>query len=229
MSSEKRVVPSHVTIILADLADRQTHVQSLPFIIGRHGSDFNIEHSQVSDRHAALDLVGGAIQIADLGSAHGTFVNGFRITQATALKNGDEIVLGTLPYRILIAVARSPHAPATPDPNAMTVPNRAAPKAAPIGEERRVVLTADTAGKAKQFHLDKRITTVGRGECDVTILDPLMSRKHLQIEVYGEGFGLKDLASANGTYVNGKPISYLRVPSDVTFKAGDTTFHLFLE
>lgn len=232
MSSGKRVVPPHVTIRLLDLADRETHVEVLPFVIGRHGCDYNIEHSQVSDRHAELDLIGGAIQIKDLGSANGTYVNGFRITQPVALKNGDELTLGKLPYRIQIAVVRDKAAPGrtAPDPNAMTVPTRAAPKAAPIGEERRVVLTAETAGKPlRQFQLDKRISTIGRGECDVTVADAAMSRKHLQVEVYADGFGLKDLASANGTYVNGKPISYLRVPPDVSFKAGDTVFHLFLE
>lgn len=231
MSSGKRAVPPHVSIILADLADRRTHVYSLPFVIGRHGCDLNIEHSQVADRHAELDLVGGSIQIKDLGSTTGTYVNGFPITQSTSLKNGDELALGKLPYRIMIAVARGAQpGPSAPDPNAMTVPTRAAPKAAPIGEERRVVLTAETAGKPlRQFQLDKRISTIGRGECDVTVADPSMSRKHLQVEVYADGFGLKDLASANGTYVNGKPISYLRVPPDVSFKAGDTVFHLFLE
>ena len=229
MSSGKRVVPSHVTIRLIDLVERPTRVETLPFVIGRREGDLLIEHSQVSGRHAMLDLVNGAIQVTDLGSANGTHVNGFQIIEPTPLKNGDQLGIGSINYTVQISVLKSEQPHAVPDPNATTYVTQAKPRVAPVGEDRRVVLMAATDGRQRQFQLLKRISTVGRGECDVSIPDTALSRKHFQIEVYGDGFGLKDLASANGTFVNGKPISYLRVPSYVTFTAGGTTFHLFLE
>jgi pSer/pThr/pTyr-binding forkhead associated (FHA) protein len=225
----KRPVPPHVTITLTDLAGRAAHVESLPFTVGRRESDLMIDHASVSGLHAVLDLVEGAIAVTDPGSTNGTSVNGFRIAKTTALKSGDEITFGTMPYTVKIVVAANAKAPAAQDPNATTMVTRAAPKILPIGEDRKVVLTVQFNGKQRQHMLDKRITTIGRVECDITVEDAALSRKHMQIEVYSDSFGLKDLASANGTFVNGKPISFLKTPGDVTFTAGSAVFHVFFE
>jgi hypothetical protein len=47
----------------------------------------------VSRRHAQLDLAGGWT-VMDLGSMHGTYVNEQRVTQLTALRNGDRMRFG---------------------------------------------------------------------------------------------------------------------------------------
>lgn len=225
----KRSVPAHVTIQLTDMAGRTARVESLPFNIGRRDSDLTIDHASVSGLHAILDLVDGAIAITDPGSTNGTLVNGFRIAKTTPIKNGDEITFGTMPYKVAIVVAPTAKAPAPQDPNAMTVVNRAPPKPLPIGEGRKVVLTVQHGGKQRQHMLESRITTVGRVDCDIIVDDAALSRRHMQIEVYSDSIGLKDLASANGTFVNGKPISFLKVPGEVTFTAGSSVFHVFFE
>jgi pSer/pThr/pTyr-binding forkhead associated (FHA) protein/Zn-dependent protease len=48
----------------------------------------------VSRRHARISYEGGGLQIADLGSAHGTWVDGARISRLTALTDGSQIRLG---------------------------------------------------------------------------------------------------------------------------------------
>ncbi len=46
--------------------------------------------------------------------------------------------------------------------------------------------------------------TIGRGnDCDLVLDEPEMSRKHAMIENSGDGLYLRDLGSANGTFVNG--------------------------
>ena len=48
-------------------------------VIGREGAAVTIEDSELSRRHAAVRPVEGGIEIEDLGSLNGTFVNGRRI------------------------------------------------------------------------------------------------------------------------------------------------------
>ncbi|MGH8973159.1 MAG: FHA domain-containing protein, partial [Acidimicrobiia bacterium] len=61
-------------------------------------------------------------------------------------------------------------------------------------------------------------STLGRATTNdvVVLLDPSVSRLHAVIERYPTGFCLRDLGSANGTFVNGE-----RVVSEVRIRAGD--------
>lgn len=224
-----RMLPPTITFSLTDLAGRKLRVEKVPCMIGRKDADLLVEHASVSSRHAALDITSNGPVIVDNSSTNGTFVNGFRITASTPLKTGDEVLIGQVAYIVEFTAARGQAAPPPVDPNNMTMVTRAAPKVLPIGGQRAVVLLVSFAGKQRQHVLENRITSVGRQECDVTIDDPALSRKHMQIEVYNDAFGLKDLASANGTFVNGKPISYLKVPGEVTFTAGASSFKLFID
>lgn len=48
---------------------------------------------------------------------------------------------------------------------------------------------------------------VGREKADIVVADAKVSRKHAEIGLYGEGaFVLRDLASTNGTFLNGKRV-----------------------
>ena len=175
--------------------------------VGRRDCDLNIDHASVSGKHATLDIVDGKLVVTDLGSSNGTTVNGFKITAPTPLKDTDEVMFGLVLYHAEILMLRdAPVNRPQEDPNNRTQQLSEIPKVLPIGEERVVSLMVMMGGKQRQFILEKRITSVGRQECDVTLDDLALSRKHMQIEVYSDHFGLKDLASANGTFVNGKPI-----------------------
>jgi hypothetical protein len=49
---------------------------------------------------------------------------------------------------------------------------------------------------------------VGRGSmCQVTIDDPMLSRRHLRIDLSGSEPTIEDLKSRNGTQLNGRPLS----------------------
>ena len=63
-------------------------------VIGREGAALTIEDSELSRRHAAIRPVEGGIEIEDLGSLNGTFVNGQRIDAPTRLAGGDSVKLG---------------------------------------------------------------------------------------------------------------------------------------
>jgi len=65
-------------------------------IVGR-ASDLQmvLVEDMVSRRHARIFWDGDQIQIEDLGSTNGTFVNGEKITKRSLLKEGDRVLIGT--------------------------------------------------------------------------------------------------------------------------------------
>ena len=67
--------------------------------IGRSpDNDIFLDDVTVSRKHAVLVQSGGEIQIEDLGSLNGTFVNRRRIDSAARLESGDEVQIGK--YRL---------------------------------------------------------------------------------------------------------------------------------
>ena len=55
--------------------------------------------SSASRKHARIEPAGMFVNVSDLGSTNGTFVNGQRVTNATA-KNGDIVKVGATNFRI---------------------------------------------------------------------------------------------------------------------------------
>ena len=66
----------------------------------------------------------------------------------------------------------------------------------------------DAAGRT--FNLSPGgVYTIGREGADLVLEDKKVSRKHAEIGLYGpDAYVLRDLASTNGTRVNGKRISH---------------------
>ena len=65
--------------------------------------------------------------------------------------------------------------------------------------------------------LEGKAVSIGRAsDCSIPVKDRYLSRRHAEIIAHPEGWVLKDLGSANGTYVNGS-----RVERDVPLKPGD--------
>lgn len=54
----------------------------------------------VSRRHARISPGGGGVTVEDLGSRHGTFLNGARIEAPTTAAAGDHILVGLTVLRL---------------------------------------------------------------------------------------------------------------------------------
>jgi pSer/pThr/pTyr-binding forkhead associated (FHA) protein len=67
---------------------------------------------------------------------------------------------------------------------------------------------------------------VGRDQaCDIFIPDPHISRKHLSIDVVGDGtITIIDLGSTNGMVVNGERVPSAILHAGDAFTVGQTTF-----
>lgn len=70
--------------------------------------------------------------------------------------------------------------------------------------------------EVKSKRLEKDPLVIGRDpECDIRLDNSAVSRHHARIERQGEVYVLRDLGSANGTYVNGEAVvAWLLQPGD---------------
>lgn len=74
-------------------------INKFPATIGRDpGCDVVIASPKVSRKHCRLEDRGGRVTLVDGGSGNGTFVNGQKIAQPTALSAGDKVVVGPLGF-----------------------------------------------------------------------------------------------------------------------------------
>jgi predicted component of type VI protein secretion system len=81
--------------------------------LGRHDDCLiRIKSSQVSRRHCEVFESGGRLNVRDLGSSNGTFVNGKRVMGQQPLKPGDELTIGAVTLRV--ATLGPPAATASP-------------------------------------------------------------------------------------------------------------------
>ena len=68
--------------------------------IGRStGAEFIVEAALVSRLHCQLTATADALQVKDLGSTNGTFVNGTRV-KAAELHDGDTLSVGRLELNV---------------------------------------------------------------------------------------------------------------------------------
>jgi ABC transport system ATP-binding/permease protein len=69
-------------------------------IIGRENADLTIDDAEVSRRHAAVRLEGGQLEVEDLGSSNGTFVDGSRIEGPVRVGGGAKIRVGQTEFEV---------------------------------------------------------------------------------------------------------------------------------
>jgi hypothetical protein len=78
----------------------QRFPMTMPLELGRESAQVPMAFDGSSSRrHARVEVSGPLVNVSDLGSTNGTFLNGQRITNATA-KNGDILKVGAISFRI---------------------------------------------------------------------------------------------------------------------------------
>jgi pSer/pThr/pTyr-binding forkhead associated (FHA) protein len=98
-------------------------------VLGREDAGLTIDDEEISRRHAVVRPGDGGIEIEDLGSTNGTYVNGARIDGPTRLAGGDTVKLGK--SLLQVESARAAATVAAPVPAPPTAAPQAPPPQAP--------------------------------------------------------------------------------------------------
>ncbi|UCF80583.1 MAG: FHA domain-containing protein [Acidobacteriota bacterium] len=81
--------------------------------------------------------------------------------------------------------------------------------------------------KGRTLEITDSCMTLGRCLRGIELTDVAISRKHAVIEVYGDrGILLRDLASINGTQVNGQLIAQAQLKDGDVVRMGTTEFRV---
>ena len=163
--------------------------------------------------------------VTDLGSANGTFVNDKPLEGPFPLASGDEIRLYVPILRFSAAVSEEDERNAEAQGTLIMPKDR-------TGKGRLIITTGPQEGQS--IPLLVSCVTVGRATSktawEVSLQDPSVSRPHAQLELADNVWILRDMGSANGTLVNGSPVSEKgRHLSDGDLIAFGTTLVLFRE
>jgi pSer/pThr/pTyr-binding forkhead associated (FHA) protein len=139
--------------------------------------------------HARLVSSENKVFLKDNNSQNGCFVNGQRVTQKEIFP-GDTIKLGSVEIEVL-----DPHKPGNQANNNNDLP-----------AWRMVSDSSWLAGKSFEIPRDKSVV-IGRGtQCDIVIPGTHLSRRHAELTAQGTSLRVKDLSSANGTFINDRRV-----------------------
>jgi len=170
--------------------------QGREITIGRApGCAYQLDKPTVSAQHATLEVLpSGEMRVRDLNSRNGTYLNSFtnRVgSEFVPVQRGDTLLVGRaeVAIRAILAPSDSGQPASRPQPENLGV----------------------------RLHGDSMV--FGRDpKADFTIPHPAVSFRHAQLTRVGSESFIEDLASTNGTFVNGS-----RIPARnrVSVRAGD--------
>jgi len=153
-----------------------------------------LNDASVGLQHAKIIYHNSSFHLKDLNSQFGTYVNDQKINQVT-LKHGDIIRLGDVCVNVV-------------DPN----------KSGNITQWSLVACSSWLTGQEFPLRSKKGslVLKIGRSNhCDIIFPGTHLSREHLEVRLEKDHLKVKDLKSANGTFLNNNKIS------ESTVKAGD--------
>lgn len=154
------------------------------FLIGRAAeADLFLNDLTVSRRHCRIFRQAQSTMLEDLGSRAGTFLNEQKVSQPLGLRDGDEIKVGDVGLRVRIEG------------------QKVGDGASPLPRETR----RDQPDQV--IPLGRGVLTIGRAPtCSIRLDHPTISRRHAEIQPVDGTFVVRDLASTNGTFLNGEAL-----------------------
>lgn len=168
-------------------------------------NDIVIDKDDVNGFHADVQVDGDNVSITDINTSSGTFVNGDRISGPTNLRAGDVITIGGVDLEV---VADDPAGGG----KTLVLSGTAL---IDVGSNSWSLMADTGPEKGQVIPVVERIE-IGRAlDCDISILEPGLSRKHAELEPSGDKLIIRDLGSVNGTWVNAEKID------EVELKDGD--------
>ncbi len=167
-------------------------------------NDIVIDVNGVSGFHADLQVDGDRVTISNVDEKRETILNGEALTGPTTLRPGDIVAIEGVELEII-----------EDDPNANTRTLVLSGTALGAMVSGNWSLIADSGPEKGQQIPIRQLTKIGRAmECDISILEPSLSRQHAELVPDDGKLIIKDLGSANGTYLNGEKITEAQLKDD---------------
>ena len=162
------------------------------------GAGLLLSSPGVKDKHAQVVVAGDNVTLKNLCGDSQLLVNGKSAGAEKPLKVGDEISLAGV--RLIVV-----------DPKDGFVAKQPVPEASSPWSIR----ANHSALNNRSYPITGKMVLGRSNECDITLSVTHLSRKHAELSVIGNKLVVKDLDSANGTFVNGKRIK------EETLRKGD--------
>ncbi|GJF31172.1 ABC transporter ATP-binding protein [Kitasatospora sp. NE20-6] len=198
---ERPGAPAAPPLVLVTDTDSQLIDPCRAYHVGRDPTgEIVLDDPRVSWHHAVLRATAGHWLLEDVGSTNGTFADGRRI-QHEDIGPGVRLRFGSPADGPSATFADLP-APASGERTSLL-----APQASSVFRQPSTVL-----------RLPGRTVRIGRARDNDLVLDDLeASRHHAELRILPDGgHEIVDLASHNGTYVNGRPVERAPVgPADI--------------
>ncbi len=204
------------------------------FRVGREAHcDLVIPGAHISREHAKLEIKENKLFLEDLQSANGCFVNDRRIHEKTQIFAGDTVTIDIVPFKVLCQSQLGAFEPPVANKSAKQSPSQAATAEAPEPSKNTnktdvtfsgpwLINVADTGHK---IPLTSERVIVGRwADCSAVVDDASVSSRHAELLKRGSKWSLGDLASSNGTFVNGKRIQTKDIRPGDKIRFGLTEF-----
>lgn len=195
-----------LVVISADGPAQQISVPVNGLVLGRDprlGPPFSTDQ-YVSRKHVSVRRLGDRVEIADLGSANGTYVNGRRVRAWARMRDNDVLRIGKIDLKL-------------------TVPGGPDQTMAGAGGAPYLTFAAPHALSGRRFPLPGYYLVVGRDPASgICLDDPYVSWTHAVLRRHADTVFVQDLGSRSGTFVNGKAVTGVRElrPGDVVTFAG---------
>lgn len=170
-------------------------------------NDIVIDNLAVSGEHAVLHMAGDAVEVEDIGSTNGTYVNGQPVKRQ-ALRNGDLVEVGKYKIRFIHEAAGENYEKTMVFTPGMQPPRPAAlSRPAPLGTLPGIGVAAapvplnasirvvSGAAAGREVSLTKVVTTIGKPGVAVASI----TKRH-------HGFVLSHVEGADRPRLNGQPI-----------------------
>jgi NHLM bacteriocin system ABC transporter ATP-binding protein len=186
--------------------------------IGRERDCFAVvAETSVSRHHARVSPDARGVRVVDLGSANGVWTGTTRITEQV-IEPGQRFRIGSTVFECIggEAEAAEPEEAATV---MMAVPDAGAP--VPSGVKLLVVQAGTAVAEGQAYTFDGNVAVVGRSrDCDISIEEPEVSRKHFRIERTAAGYTLTDLGSRGGIWVGTRNVTQAELPPGARIRLG---------
>jgi pSer/pThr/pTyr-binding forkhead associated (FHA) protein len=204
-------------VVKAQLTEGGTKDYSYEFeqpvvTIGRlKENDIQLPSSTVSGYHAQILKEGDNYYLADRGSINGSYLNGQRLVPGEKKLLSDSDLIKIQNFEIYFSTGinvLNVESGATVQVARQMVMEVLGSWQATTSDKPRVILMGgNDAGKQFELSEGTNLTAGRTAGVDIVIEHPSVSRRHAEISLSWSGAFIKDLNSANGTFVNDERIS----------------------